>query len=167
MSAPVVRVHVSVGSNQAPEQHIHDGLAALERLVGPLQRSPVYRNPAVGFEGADFFNLVVSFDTTLPLEDIARCLRDIEQAEGRTRGEARFAPRTLDLDVLTYGHTVLTSGPLRLPRDDILEYAFVLKPLVDNAPKEIHPVRGETYAALWAAFDKAGLVLELVPGFPA
>lgn len=167
MSAPVVRVHVSVGSNEAPEAHIQHGLAALERAVGRLQRSPVYRNPAVGFEGADFFNLVVSFDTALPLQDIARCLRDIEQAEGRTRGEARFAPRTLDLDILTYGNTILTSGPLRLPRDDILEYAFVLKPLADNAPEEVHPVRGETYAALWAAFDTAGQVLDLVPEFPA
>lgn len=161
-----VRVHVSVGSNEAPMLHIPRGLAALERAVGPLTRSPVYRNPAVGFAGEDFFNLVVSFETTLPLEDIAQCLRDIERDEGRTRGEARFAPRTLDLDVLTYGTACIQTDRLRLPRKDILEYAFVLKPLADNAPEEAHPVLGQSYAALWAAFDKTGLVLEPAPDFP-
>lgn len=161
-----VRVHVSVGSNEQPMLHIPRGLAALEQTVGTLTRSPVYRNPAVGFEGADFFNLVVSFNTSQPLEDIAQCLRDIERAEGRTRGEARFAPRTLDLDILTYGSARIDTDRLHLPRKDILEYAFVLKPLADNAPSEAHPVLGESYAALWAAFDKTGLVLEPVPGFP-
>jgi 2-amino-4-hydroxy-6-hydroxymethyldihydropteridine diphosphokinase len=161
-----VRVHVSVGSNEDPRLHIPRGLAALERTVGPLLRSPVYRNPAVGFAGEDFFNLVVSFETILPLDEIAQCLRDIERTEGRTRGEARFAPRTLDLDVLTYGTACIETERLRLPRADILEYAFVLKPLADNAPDEAHPVLGQSYATLWAAFDKSGLVLDPAPDFP-
>ena len=161
-----VRVHVSVGSNEEPRVHIPRGLAALERAVGPLQRSPVYRNPAVGFAGEDFFNLVVSFSTAMPLDAVAQCLRDIERAEGRTRGEARFAPRTLDLDVLTYGTACIETDRLRLPRADILEYAFVLKPLADNAPDEAHPVLGQTYATLWTAFDKTGLVLDPAPDFP-
>jgi 2-amino-4-hydroxy-6-hydroxymethyldihydropteridine diphosphokinase len=146
----VPQVYVSIGSNQSPRQYIREGLARLESEVGPLQLSPVYRSVAVGFEGEDFFNLVIGFSTSLPLQTLAQILRDIEAACGRHRGEAKFAPRTLDMDILTYGEAVLEEGRLRLPREDILEYAFVLR---------------QTYAALWATFAGGDAGMVEAPGF--
>ena len=159
------QVYVSIGSNQSPRQYIREGLARLESEVGPLQLSPVYRSVAVGFEGEDFFNLVIGFSTSLPLQTLAQILRDIEAACGRHRGEAKFAPRTLDMDILTYGEAVLEEGRLRLPREDILEYAFVLKPLADIAPDARHPVLRQTYAALWATFAGGDAGMVEAPGF--
>ncbi len=159
------QVYVSIGSNQAPLENIRAGISKLEALVGPVQCSPVYRSVAVGFEGDDFFNLVIGFNTTLPLQTLAEALREIEAACGRHRGEAKFAPRTLDMDILTWGGAVLEEGRLRLPREDILDYAFVLKPLADIAPQARHPVLGTRYAELWAAFSKDDAGMVDAPGF--
>jgi 2-amino-4-hydroxy-6-hydroxymethyldihydropteridine diphosphokinase len=89
-------------------------------------------------------------------------MRAIEDAHGRTRGGDKFAPRTLDIDLLTYGDSVLNAGPLRLPRDEILKYAFVLGPLAEVAGAERHPVDGRNYAELWAAFNQAAQPLRPV-----
>ncbi|MCF7976445.1 MAG: 2-amino-4-hydroxy-6-hydroxymethyldihydropteridine diphosphokinase [Chromatiaceae bacterium] len=70
-----------------------------------------------------------------------------EQAGERT--SERFAPRTLDLDLLTYGELAGEIDGYRLPRDEILRYAFVLGPLADVAPDERHPIDGRRYAELW------------------
>ena len=71
---------------------------------------------------------------------------------GRQRGAARFAPRTLDLDLLLYGEQV--DAAARLPRAEILRYDFVLKPLADIAPDLQHPVAGQSYRELWEGFDR-------------
>jgi 2-amino-4-hydroxy-6-hydroxymethyldihydropteridine diphosphokinase len=148
----MAEIYVGVGSNVERERHIRAGIAALEGRFAPLALSPVYRAKAVGFAGDDFFNLVVGFHTALSAEEVMRCLREIEFANGRRRGELRFAPRTLDLDLLLYDDLVGSGEDYMVPRKDILEYAFVLRPLADLAPGGIHPVQRRTYAELWAAF---------------
>ncbi len=122
--------------------------------------SPVYESAAVGFAGDPFLNLVVGADTGWPIEVVQRRLREIEDAHGRVRGPDRFAPRTLDIDLLTYGDAVRPD--LDLPRDEIERYAFVLGPLADVAPDEAHPTVGQSYGALWAAFDRAAQPLRRI-----
>ena len=80
---------------------------------------------------------------------------DIEDACGRVRGAEKFSPRSLDIDLLLYDDQVIDSPPLRIPRSDILEYAFVLRPLAELAPGIKHPVTGRTLADHWADFDQA------------
>ncbi len=147
-----VSVYVGIGSNIAPERHVREALRALEARFGPIRRSRVYRTPAVGFNGDDFLNLVVGFETDEDVEAVADALREIEDAAGRRRGAERFAPRTLDLDLLLYGGAIMRRGRLQLPREEILEQAFVLGPLAELAPELIHPQLGRSLAALWAAF---------------
>ena len=65
--------------------------------------------------------------------------------------EAKRGPsRTLDLDLVLYGEAVVERPGLRLPRDEVLRYAFVLRPLAELAPTLRHPVAGRTLGELWA-----------------
>ena len=155
---------VGIGSNVQPEQHVRQAVKLMRERFGALRLSPVYRNKAVGFEGDDFLNLVAAFDTALGVAELNAALDEIELACGRERGAPRFAPRTLDLDLLLYGERV--DAALRLPRKEILEYAFVLKPLMDLAGVHRHPGTGMTYKEHWVRFtgDRSGLVAVDVPG---
>ncbi|MSR13989.1 MAG: 2-amino-4-hydroxy-6-hydroxymethyldihydropteridine diphosphokinase [Gammaproteobacteria bacterium] len=145
----MLRVFIGIGSNVEREANIRRAVAALQAQFGEVKCSPVYRTPAVGFVGDDFYNLVVEIETDLTVETLAAELRQIELHQGRHRGEAKFAPRTLDLDLLTYGATIGTYGMVVLPRPDILEYPFVLGPLADLAPELCHPTVQRTYRELW------------------
>jgi len=145
-------VWVSVGSNIDRERHIRAALADLRELFGELVVSPIYETEAVGFAGDAFYNLVVGFDSGLPPGRLHALLRTIEARHGRERGGGKFASRTLDLDLLTYGDAVTDEGGKALPRDEILRYAFVLAPLADVAGNERHPELGETYRSLWQRY---------------
>ncbi len=146
----MTRAWISAGSNVDRERNIRQAIHRLAREFGELVLSPVYRTRAEGFEGDDFLNLIIGIDTELPPEALRQRLRAIEDSQGRVRGENRFASRTLDLDLLTWGD--LVDGNQGIPRDEILRYAFVLRPLAEVAPDECYPGREETYAGLWKAF---------------
>lgn len=149
-----MRAYLSLGSNIEPAQHVHGAVAALYQRYGALVISPVYQTPAVGFDGDDFLNLVVGIETTQGPEALAASCHEIEAELGRRRSDQRFSARTMDIDVLTLGDTVREAAPA-LPRDEILKYAFVLKPLADIAPKVRHPVDGRCYADIWSAFAES------------
>jgi 2-amino-4-hydroxy-6-hydroxymethyldihydropteridine diphosphokinase len=148
------RVYVGLGSNVEPERHLTEAVRLMRLRFGALTLSPIYQNRAVGFEGADFLNAVAGLDSDMDVPALKTALDRIERDCGRERAAARFAPRTLDLDLLLYGAQV--DAAAKLPRGDILRYAFVLKPLVDIAAAERHPVTGKTYAEHWVAFQGEG-----------
>lgn len=152
-------VFVSVGSNVEPRRHIRAGLARMRERFGALRLSPVYESEAVGFSGDNFLNLVVAFDTHEAATVVNEALHAIERACGRRRGGARYAPRTLDLDLILYGDAIIKETGLRVPRGDILRYAFVLRPLAELAGDGRHPVSGLTFTGLWARFDQSAQTL--------
>ena len=156
----MTRAYVGIGSNVQPERHIVMAVQALRARFGALRLSPMYQNQAVGFEGDDFLNGVIGLDTDLEVPTLKAVLDEVELACGRQRGAARFAPRTLDLDLLAFGDCV--DAAAKLPRGDILRYAFVLKPLSDIAAAERHPVSGKTYAEHWVDFRGEGGQLQAV-----
>lgn len=155
-------VYLGLGSNIEREQSIAAGLDALEELFGELLLSAVYDSPAIGFEGDAFLNMVVGVETQLPLAELAARLREIETAHGRPVNATRFSARQLDIDILTYGTAVGVIAGVVLPRGEILENAFVLRPLAELAPAAVHPVTGISYASLWRAFDQASQPLQRV-----
>lgn len=152
----MARVFVSVGSNVYPEENLRLACREMRSRFGELQVSSVYRNPPVGFEGEDFLNLVVGFESQLVPEAIHAELEEIHVLAGRKRGGERFGPRTLDLDLLLYDDLVADGPPLTVPRDDVMKYDFVLRPLAELAPDLRHPVDGRTLAEIWADFDDSG-----------
>ncbi len=148
----MTQVYLGIGSNIDRETSIRHGLTGLESCYGELQVSPIYESEAYGFDGDDFYNLVVGFETNLEIEEIEMQLKEIETQSGRKKGESSYCPRTLDIDLLLYGD--LVSEKHDLPRADVVEYAFVLKPLYDIAPKLIHPVEKKSIKTLWQEFDE-------------
>jgi 2-amino-4-hydroxy-6-hydroxymethyldihydropteridine diphosphokinase len=150
----MARVYVSIGSNIEREPNIRAAVQALHDRFGTLTLSSVYENQPIGFDGENFYNLVAAFDTNEPPGEVTAILHDIERRLGRKRGPSRFSSRTIDLDLLLYGDLVRSEVELQIPRPEITEYACVLRPLAELAPEARHPRSGETFAALWARFDK-------------
>jgi 2-amino-4-hydroxy-6-hydroxymethyldihydropteridine diphosphokinase len=160
-----VDVYVGIGSNIDPERELIEGVRALREAFGDVHVSSVYRSPAFGFEGDDFLNVVVAFDSGLDADEIEARLDAIETAGNRGHGAGRFAPRALDCDLLMVG--VRVDASRRLPRDDVVRYPFVLGPLAEIAPQLRHPLDGQTFAEHWthrragAALQRVGEISEL------
>lgn len=150
----MARVYLSLGSNIDPDANLRIGVDELRRRFGELLLSDTYRSVAVGFEGADFLNLVVALDSSYSPSHIHEQIEVIHKMVGRVRGEVRFSSRPLDIDLLLYDDLILDEPPLCLPRSDILEYSFVLRPMAELAPSLVHPVTGRTMAEHWQEFDK-------------
>lgn len=159
----MARVYLGLGSNIERERYLTAGLDALEVLLGELSLSSVYDSLAIGFDGQPFLNMVVGAQTELPLPTLAARLRHIEYEHGRPVDASRFSSRQLDIDILTYGDMVGECrgefGVVILPRDEILDNAFVLQPLAELAPRDIHPVAGRSYADLWENYDQSAQAL--------
>jgi 2-amino-4-hydroxy-6-hydroxymethyldihydropteridine diphosphokinase len=157
------RVYLGLGSNIEPETNLVLAIDELERRFGAVAVSPVYRAPAVGFESADFLNLVVAVDTDMAPTALLALIEEIHALAGRERSQDdKWVARPLDIDLLTYGDRIDPDKPVRVPRDDILEYAFVLKPLSDLAPDDTHPQTGKSYAEHWRSFSAQDQPLERV-----
>ena len=147
-------VSISLGSNINPEQNIRQAVSALQTLFGTLTISPVYKTEAVGFDGDDFLNLVVSFTTSLTVHEVVSALKAIEDKIGRDRSQPRFSSRLIDLDLLTYADLVLHDAEVQVPRSEILQNAFVLKPLSDIHAEVLHPELQLSYQQLWEEMRK-------------
>lgn len=146
------RVFVAAGSNIEPEKNLTLASQALRRAFPDIRFSPWYRNEAAGFSGEDFINFAVAFTTEQPVHEVIAKLRAIEELCGRPAGAPKWAPRSMDLDVLLFGD--LIAPELKLPRPDLLKRAYMLGPLADLAPDVVHPTAGATIGALWQQFDR-------------
>ena len=153
------RAYVSIGSNVNARENVKASLQLLEKKFGLLELSKSYQNPAVGFKGEAFINLVVGFDSILGVQGTAAELRDVEAQLGRDRSRPKFSARTIDIDLLILDNSVVSQSGISLPRGEILKYAFVLCPLAELMGELVHPEAQQSYTQLWRAFsgDKTSL----------
>lgn len=154
----MAKVFIGVGSNIDKERHIATVISEFEETFSVVAVSPIYETKAEGFDGEDFYNLVVAIETELTPSQLYQILRQIEADHGRERiGENQFISRTLDLDQLLYDDLVFDDGAVSVPNADIIQYAFVLKPLADIASELVHPILNEPLAQLWQRFVKTNI----------
>jgi len=155
----VTLAYVSGGSNLDAEQNLLRAAHELKISYPGARFSAVYRNAAVGFEGPDFLNFVAE----LPVDGEPGALKaELERIEGlcgRPRYAPKWAPRTMDLDILLFGDLVTELPGLILPRPQLLNWAFMLGPLAELAPETLHPTDHRSIAELWHGFDQASHAL--------
>lgn len=147
----MVQVYVSVGTNIDREQMLRSCINSLSQSFGDLSKSSVYESISVGFQGDNFYNMVVGFEANDP-DSLIHELRQIEAAHGRSREEKKYASRTLDLDLLLFGDEDLHSKGFDVPREEISHYAFVLGPLAELIPQSVHPITCKTFIDMWSDF---------------
>lgn len=138
---PEVDACIALGANLGDAaQALRDALAALDAHPGVrvLKTSGFYRTAPVDAGGPDFINAVALVATTLTAPSLLAALQGIEQSAGRLR-PYRNAPRTLDLDLLTYGTARIDSPALTVPHPRMMDRAFVLVPLRELLPDRVPP----------------------------
>ncbi|BCB21282.1 2-amino-4-hydroxy-6-hydroxymethyldihydropteridine diphosphokinase [Bosea sp. ANAM02] len=138
--------------------NIGDPVAAFAAALKGLRAHPdialgrlssIYRTPPWGkTDQPEFLNMAVLVETSLqPADLLAFCL-ELERAGGRERRE-RWGPRTLDIDILTYGDAIIDQARLQIPHPRIPERAFVLTPLAEILPQR--RIGGRSVTELLAA----------------
>ena len=147
--------YVAAGSNVRPRESLAKALGMLAREFPGLRVSRAFSNPAVGFTGDDFINLVAVFPAEIPTEALLERLKAVERACGREPGAPKWEARTLDLDLLLHGDRVGRVAGKNLPHPDLSTRAWVLGPLAELAPGLMHPVAGERIDELWRRFDQS------------
>lgn len=149
------RVAVILGSNIERESNIPAAARLLADAATVVGVSTVYETSAVGAHAQPgYFNAVVLLETELsPAELKDGLLSEIEQRLGRRRTADKFAPRTIDLDIVTYDdvsfdYIPADGRPRHLPDSDLLRYPHTAVPVAELLPETVHPETGETYRAI-------------------
>jgi 2-amino-4-hydroxy-6-hydroxymethyldihydropteridine diphosphokinase len=143
--------YIALGSNLGDRAAtLRSAIAALQQIGSVDAITSFYETAPVGItEQPEFLNAVVALQTELPPQELMTALLRIEQQHGRDRSASvPKGPRTLDLDLLSYGDVVMETSTLTLPHPSLAERRFVLVPLEEIAPQWRHPVSGKTSAEL-------------------
>ena len=141
----MARAFIALGSNIEPEANLPRAVGALRALGRVAAVSRVYRNAAIGAAPApEFLNAAVLLETGLEPLELRAALRRLEAEAGRVRGPDRYAPRTLDLDLVLYDDRVIEQAGLRIPDPDLLTRAHLAVTAAELDPGFVHPQTGET-----------------------
>ncbi|NVK53956.1 MAG: 2-amino-4-hydroxy-6-hydroxymethyldihydropteridine diphosphokinase [Flavobacteriaceae bacterium] len=136
-------IYLSLGSNQGNKlENLQKAVNLIAQKIGAILRvAPIYKTPALGFNGATFFNTCVKVSTYLPPEALIQRILKIEESLGRVRStDNNYTNRTIDIDILLFDDEIIFSKELIVPHPRMLERKFVLCPLSDIASDVIHPV---------------------------
>ena len=141
--------YLSLGSNVGDrEAQLRAALACLQREGRVVAVSSLYETEPVEFtDQAWFLNCAVALETTDTPEQLMSALLQIEQQMGRKRIQ-RKGPRTIDIDILLFGNTILGTPALTVPHPAMQQRRFVLQPLAEIAPTVQHPVLKKTIQEL-------------------
>lgn len=148
---------LGIGSNKNRHQNINSCLAYLRASFADITVSPIYQSKSFGFEGQDFYNLVVRLTSAFDPWQMKTWLQQLEDLHGRDRRQPRYSDRLIDIDLLLADDLIIDDGVIQIPRREILKRAYVLKPLTDLAPDLILPGHKKRLADVWQAFGHSGV----------
>jgi 2-amino-4-hydroxy-6-hydroxymethyldihydropteridine diphosphokinase len=156
MSAHIV--YLALGTNLGDRSaNLRAAVAALSPAVMVLEQSPVYETLPWGVtDQPAFLNMVIKGETRQRPQELLKHLKLLELQLGRLTS-IRYGPRKIDLDILFYDNLIFDTPALILPHPRLHERAFVLVPLADLAPDQVHPVLGRTIRQLLADLDTTGV----------
>lgn len=146
----MVQYLIAMGGNLCASESLFQD--ALQKLSGPktvlLQMSRVFRTAPVGaLAGEEFLNAAAIIESELNAADLLRSMQAVEDSLGRRRA-VRWGPRTLDLDLLLAGETVVETTDLMVPHPALWYRSFVLSSAVEIAGAWRHPLLGAALSEL-------------------
>jgi 2-amino-4-hydroxy-6-hydroxymethyldihydropteridine diphosphokinase len=151
---------IGLGSNVGRrEENVRRAVSEIGGRMRLIAVSSVYETEPMYLEDQGWFlNCVVVVETDLEPDDLLRWLKRKERAMGRGVGgptgrSERYGPRTIDMDILLYGRSVISGPSLEVPHPKLAERAFVLIPLAEVRPQLLHPVLGKTASELLRGLD--------------
>ena len=155
-------VYLSLGSNVGDrEAQLREALSRLTIAGRVAAVSSFYETEPVEFTKQPWFlNCAVALETGQTPQQLMASILLIEEAMGRRRTQKK-GPRTIDIDILLFGDTVLDSPEVTIPHPAMHERRFVLEPLAEIAPEVRHPVLGKTIVALRDALPAGQAVRKL------
>jgi 2-amino-4-hydroxy-6-hydroxymethyldihydropteridine diphosphokinase len=155
------KIFISLGSNKGDRlKYLQDAINLIFKKIGKINIiSKVYNTPAIGFEGDDFLNCCIILETDLFPEKVMLELLEIERSLGRLRDEQiGYQSRTIDLDILFVDEDVIDTQILQVPHPELHKRKFVLKPLLEIAPKLIHPTLHKNMSDLLETCEDASVL---------
>ena len=120
-----MKYFLSIGSNINATKNIEFAIKELSLILSNINKSSTYQTKAVGFEGDDFLNLVVSGESSFNFDELNLKLKKIEDMTGRNRNAPKFSARTLDIDIVLQ----VDDDEIIFESDEIEKYDFVSNPL--------------------------------------
>ena len=130
--------YIAIGSNLAsPLEQVNAAVQALGEIPQSkiVAVSSFYRTPPLGPQDQpDYLNAAVVLETALDAETLLDNTQRIELQQGRVRKAERWGPRTLDLDIMLFGHETINTERLTVPHYDMKNRGFMLWPLSEVAP---------------------------------
>ena len=146
------KIAIALGSNLGDrEAHLRRAIEALVPAFSNLRVSSLYETDPVDVPGSQpmFLNAAATGESDLSARGVLDALLSVEQQLGRERPYAG-APRTIDLDLILYGGSVINAPGLAVPHPRFRERRFVLEPLAEIASDWVDPVTGKTMRELLA-----------------
>jgi 2-amino-4-hydroxy-6-hydroxymethyldihydropteridine diphosphokinase len=156
-------VYLSLGSNLGDrEANLRNAIERLRGVGNPIAISSFYETEPIDVVSQPWFlNCAVKLDTEKMPRQLITAILSLEQEMGRQRKQQK-APRTIDIDILLFGSSIIEIPSLTIPHPRMHERRFVLEPLAEIAPDARHPIFKRTIRELREALPAGQTVKKFV-----